>query len=98
MIVGHGRSLDWDPGVVYQYEVDGAVYRSQRVSFRGHQPSPDGARRISQRFKVGDRVTIWYDPVFHDQSVLIRGPGAANFLEVAGGFLLVVIGFIIKSA
>ena len=33
---GRGTALVWDPGVVYEYVVDGAKYHSQRVSFRGH--------------------------------------------------------------
>jgi len=96
--MGRGSTLVWDPGVIYQYTVDGAVYRSQRVNFGGSWFTPSGARRVSKRYKVGQRVTVWHDPICHDQAVLIRGPGAANFLQLASGLLLVAGGLLIRGA
>jgi hypothetical protein len=96
--LGKGSVVTWDPGVVYQYTVDGAVYQSQRVSFFGQSPSYEGAGRVARRFPRGRKVTVWHDPIRHDQSVLIRGPGIANFFELAAGCLLFIVGVIVRSA
>lgn len=88
----------WDPGVTYQYTVDGAVYQSQRVSFRGQSPGHQAAQRVARRFPRGKKVTVWHDPVLHDQAVLIRGPGVANFVQLTGGVLLFIVGMIVKRA
>jgi len=95
---GRGSTLVWDPGVIYQYSVDGALYRSQRVSFRGQGFSASAALRVSRRYRVGAKVTVWHDPIRHDQAVLTRGPGPANFIQLAGGALLFVAGLAIKGA
>ena len=90
---GKGTALVWDPGVVYEYVVDGATYRSQRVSFRGHWPTAAGALRVAKRFQSRETVTVWHDPVHHDQAVLVPGPGLANFVQVGAGLLMFAAGF-----
>jgi hypothetical protein len=90
--------VTWDPGVVYQYTVDGAVYQSRCVSFFGQSPTHEGAERVSRQFPHGRKVTVWHDPIRHDQSVLIRGPGIANFVELGAGCLLFIVGVIVRSA
>jgi hypothetical protein len=95
---GRGHALTWDPGVVYEYTVDGATYRSQRVSFGGHWPSASAAQRIADRFRVGERVTVWHDPVLHDQAVLERGASAGNWVELTAGVVLLLIGLIVSAA
>jgi len=90
---GRGTALVWDPGVIYEYVVDGATYRSQRVSFRGNWPTASGAQRVARRFRVGQKVTVWHDPIHHGQSVLVRGAGLANFLQVGAGLFLFAVGF-----
>jgi len=93
---GRGTALVWDPGVVYEYVVDGAKYRSQRVSFRGHWPTAAGALRVARRYQIGDTVTVWYNPIDHERSVLIPGAGLANYVQVATGLVLFGIGLIIN--
>ena len=95
---GRGSALVWDPGVVYEYIVDGATYRSQRVSFGGHWPSGAGAQRIANRFRPGERVVVWHDPVLHDQAVLERGAGAGNAVQLTAGLVLFVVGLIVSAA
>src|ERR1051325_11820110 len=70
---GRGTALVWDPGVVYEYLVDGVTHRSQRLSLRGHWPTAAGAMRIARRYQVSDQVTVWYDPVDHEHAVLEPG-------------------------
>jgi hypothetical protein len=82
--------------VVYEYLVDGATYRSNRVSFQGHWPSGSGALRVARRFQVGDHVTVWHDPVNHERSVLVPGASGTNFLQVGAGLLLFGIGLVIN--
>ncbi len=94
---GKGTALVWDPGVIYEYVVDGATYRSQRVSFRGHWPTAEGALRVARRFQTRKKVTVWHDPVHHDQSVLVPGPGLANFVQVGAGLLIFAAGFALNS-
>jgi uncharacterized protein DUF3592 len=93
---GRGTALVWDAGVVYEYAVDGAPYRSQRVSFRGHWPTAAGAMRVARRYHVGDKVTVWYDPFDHERSVLEPGAGLANYSQLAAGLVLFGIGLAIN--
>ena len=93
---GRGTALVWDPGVIYEYAVDGVKYRSQRVSFRGHWPTAGGAMRVARRYQVGQSVKVWYDPVDHERSVLEPGAGVANYAQLGIGLALFGIGLIIN--
>ena len=70
----------------------------QRVSFGGEWPSASAAQRIADRFPVGERITVWHDPVLHDQAVLQRGASAGNVAELTGGLVLFFVGLIVSAA
>ena len=62
------------PNIVYGYEVDGHAYQSNRIAFGGKTQST--SKRLVggslARYKVGDAVTVYYDPANPSEAVLER--------------------------
>src|SRR4030095_3956909 len=93
--VGHRRSVV--PFVLYQYEVGGSAYHSQRI----HPGPPVGGVWMTQtvlgKYPVGRAVDVFYNPENHAEAVLEKGTPAAVFLWLAFGliliFLFVFLGF-----
>lgn len=60
--------------IVYGYEVGGNAYQSNRIAFGGKTQST--SKRLVGgalgRYKVGDRVTVYYDPANPAEAVLER--------------------------
>ncbi len=50
------------PRVLYRYLVDGRVYEAQAVTPRDIGGTEGWARRHSAAYRVGERVTAYYDP------------------------------------
>jgi hypothetical protein len=94
-----GLGLRYAPAVriVYEYEVGGTVYRSERVAVE-IQPvetdSAEGQRRLRD-YPVGTEVTVYYDPDDPAAAVLECGrPGSA----FAAGAALIAMGLVVAAA
>jgi ribosomal protein L21E len=62
------------PQIVYGYEVDGVAYQSNRVAF-GAKTQSTSKRLVGgslKRYRVGDKVTVYYDPENPSEAVLER--------------------------
>ncbi|KAB2850267.1 MAG: DUF3592 domain-containing protein [Hyphomicrobiaceae bacterium] len=62
------------PHIVFGYEVDGVAYQGNRVAFGGNTQST--SKRLVggslKRYKVGDKVTVYFDPENPSEAVLER--------------------------
>jgi hypothetical protein len=85
----------YDAAVTYEFTVDGATHRGERVRFASFtSSSPESAERDVARFPVGSRVPVYYDPEDPDACVLERGLEPTSFLLPGLGlvFLLASLG------
>ena len=90
----HGRVVDetvltmrWQfgwahsPAVRYEYEVGGEVHRAHTVSYRG-PIFRRAAQRTLDRYRPGQRVTVYYDPRNPARAVLEPGSSFGGFVRV----------------
>jgi hypothetical protein len=76
------------PMIVYEYQVDGKVYRGQRYSF-GTQVGTGFtgiASRVVDRYPEGSAVDVYYNPENPSEAVLKRSAGGSW-----GNLLMVVV-------
>ncbi len=93
---GRGTTLLWDPGIVYQYTVEGTTYRGTRLNFNGHVPTVIRVQRIVDRYPIGQPVTVWYNPVDPSSAVLEPGPANPLALELCLGLVFIAIGILLN--
>ncbi len=85
-----------DPGIEYEYTVDGLVYTGRTVSFGGIPATVDGAGTVLLQYPVGSAVTVWYDPDDPDRAVLQPGAAGGAWTEAVFGLVLVVAGLLVQ--
>jgi hypothetical protein len=69
--------------VQYSYEVKGERYEGNRIT-PGLQWGGTGAEKVIDRYPVGARVTVYYDPKNPSEALLERNPpGYVLWLWVA---------------
>jgi hypothetical protein len=94
------RSHDSDDGttysvhILYEYNVDGKTYRTDRYSFMGGSSSGyKGKRLIVDRYPKGSQASCWVDPTQPTEAVLFRGFSPVMFFGlIPAVFLLVGVG------
>lgn len=92
-----GYSTSYYPKVVYEYEVNGQRYHSDRFNLgwevgRGWK---SGVQKTVDRFPVGSLVPVYYNPAKPDESALEKSAPASNwFLFIA----FLIIGILICTA
>lgn len=64
------------PVVRYAYAVDGASYTASRVTVLDEASSRRWAEGIAARFRVGEKVTAFYDPLHPGEAFLLPTGGA----------------------
>ncbi len=62
----------------YQYEVDGEVYNSDRVSFLSKYISKEKYSDIKNKYAAGSTTDVFYNPDTPSESVLITGVSKYN--------------------
>jgi uncharacterized protein DUF3592 len=80
------------PQVVYSYQVSGAQYVSDRLSF-GPDVYQEGPDTRADQYRPGAVVTVFYDPAHPHRSVLVRGIHSRFFLHVVVATALLFAGF-----
>lgn len=81
-----GYSTSYYPKIVYEYEVNGQRFHSDRFNLgwevgRGWQ---SGVQKTVERFPVGSLVPVYYNPAKPDESALEKSAPASNiFLFIA---------------
>lgn len=89
-----GGKNAFEPRVQYEYEINEAIYRSNRISFDAScYGNREAASRATKELWVGVKVAVYYSPDDPSRSVLVAGAGEATGWIVAGfGVVFLVIG------
>jgi hypothetical protein len=94
----------WWPSVSYQYSVSGAEYVSDNIEVQdvGSSNTDSFAQEVIQRYPVGKRVQVYYNP--QDPAVSVLEPGIPNndvgfwgvliVAVIGGGVVFLVIGLL----
>lgn len=81
--------------VAYDYTVNGTLHTGSNVHFGQYGTSdPSYGRGIVNRYPVGKKVRVYYNPDDPSASVLEPGAGWSSFMIAGIGALLTLIGFI----
>ncbi|MFW6201343.1 MAG: DUF3592 domain-containing protein [Gemmatimonadota bacterium] len=94
---GGGRTSHtvWIRRADYEYEVDGRVFRGDRVSFEIEgTTNRDSARAWVDRHPAGTPVTVLVDPDDPTASVLERGDGRLYWFFLGFGVCVILFGFL----
>jgi hypothetical protein len=79
--------------IEYSYEVGGKRFRTNNVAFGALSSSSRSAiQEIVDRYPVGKRVTVHYDPQSAENAVLEPGASADAYMAFAAGVLFVGLG------
>ncbi len=87
--------VTYGASVAYDYTVSGTVYDGSNVHFGQYSTSdPSYGRGIVNRYPVGKRVNVYYDPDDPSTSVLEPGAGWSSFMVAGIGLLFTLLGFL----
>ncbi len=79
------------PDVKYVYAVRGTKYESDRIDFGDPGfSSQERARAVAERYRVGQSVTVHYDPANLSAAVLKLEGNLDNWLLAGAGFAMTV--------
>lgn len=97
VIIGSARySSVRSPRIKYDYEVNGNMYRSKRVSYANVWTNINNdVYEFISLYPVGSRVTVYYDPVKPSQSVLVPGSHWRAFIWSSLGLPIILFGLYI---
>lgn len=82
----------WHLALFYRYELDGAVYRSNRWNVHGTRKL-DGrgeAEALARNYAPGDAITVHYDPENPSNAVLEPGGSGEAWLVIGLGVLIAI--------
>ncbi|GGY08579.1 DUF3592 domain-containing protein [Paludibacterium paludis] len=67
--------MHWEPMVSYRYIIDGVTYYREKVFAIDTSLPADmsQAEDVVRRYPKGKVVPVFYDPLHHDHSVLVKG-------------------------
>jgi hypothetical protein len=80
-----GSKPYYQPKISYSYKVNGAEYRSKKVSFTERSGSVDQswAKSITSSYPIGKKVTVYYKPGDPTYAVLEPGVNTDNYVVLA---------------
>jgi hypothetical protein len=78
----------------YRYSVGKHTYHSGRIRFGGTTGSESQA--VIARYRQGDRVEVWVDPLDPSNAVLYPGPSSGSLVPIVFGAGLIAIGVLIS--
>ncbi|MCF6337103.1 MAG: DUF3592 domain-containing protein [Gammaproteobacteria bacterium] len=79
------------PEIVFSYQLDGKKYQKQFEFPEGTHPLPEFAKAYNDKYPVGKKVDIFYDPEKHETATL--EPGAqGDWMILAMGIALFIGG------
>jgi len=90
------RMTLYRPVLLYEYEVAGKRFRGSRIAQSPglNRGVPEFAQKVVDRYAVGSAVTVRYNPIRPDESVLEpRVPGSWIFGAAVGVALLVLAAY-----
>lgn len=87
------------PDIVYEYEVEGSRFRSDRIGFMDSSSTSRGhAEDRVKEFAVGKAVTVYFDPSDFEEACLDRSVGWMPWLMMGCGAVIVLVGLRITTA
>ena len=91
---------DYAHFVVYQYTVGGRLFQGDRIAIGGKWVSAteSEARRQIERYRVGAKVRVFYDPSDPAFSVLQRGAQNIGWLLLIAAVFIGISAFMLVSA
>lgn len=70
---GDDSDATYSAGIVYTYEVNGKTYKGNRIAYASNAYSSAAqAQIVCDRFPVGAKVPVYYDPAKPNKAVLER--------------------------
>ncbi len=72
------------PLVRYQYICNGHTYLGIRVTFNNIRYSKVKAEQVASQYSTGDTVTVYYDPLHSEESVLEKDISNYSSLRLSG--------------
>ena len=90
-------SHSYSASIEYEFQVEGKTLRGSRVTVVSDQVGDEAyARTISEKYPVGAKVSVSYNPADPDECVLEPGrwAGSGLLFVFAGGFILLPLGFL----
>ena len=95
----HTRTPTYTPKVYYEYTVDGKKYTAHRVSFSGATGGKYGdAEEVVNRYPVGSKITVYYDPDNRAESVLEPGFVWTSLIMALAGLVFLGVAAILFRA
>lgn len=92
-------STTYQANVRYQYTVRAQPYFSDQVSFGQYgSGDPDHARSIVRRYPTGQKVSVHFNPVDPQKSVLEPGDSGASYLLLGAGTVFFGTGAILVGS
>ena len=84
--------------VRYQYTVNGRIYTSEKVSFGEYGSNdPRDAYKVVHRYRPGQKVSVYYEPMDPGSVVLEPGKIGGLFIPLFVGPIFVLFGFLSLS-
>jgi hypothetical protein len=91
VVPGRTARSEYYPAIVYDYEVEGRSYVSDRVAIGTVAASfAAGIERIVDEHRPGARVLVHHHPERPERAVLLVGPRPADLLQLALSLAVVV--------
>ncbi len=69
------------PLVEYEYQVDGKTYRSNKIFLTNLESDYNTIKKIVDKFPVGKKITIYYNPFKPEDSLLKRNYHTGMFIQ-----------------
>ncbi len=69
------------PHVVYEYEVDGKRYASDKIFLTNIESDYNTIKKLVEKFPVGKRIIIYYNPLKPEESLLKRNYHTGMFIQ-----------------
>ena len=93
------RSTTYSAEVSYTYQVEGAEYSANRVSFGEYSSSnASHAQSIVSRFPAGKEVPVHYNPEDPSTAVLEAGVSWSSYIPLGLGAIFSIVGLIVVAA
>jgi Protein of unknown function (DUF3592) len=89
---GNHGGVTYSADVTYKYQVAGVNYTGTRLAFGQMSSSSEYARRILDRYPVGQKVSVHYSPGKPEQAVLETGIHGGTWLCLGVGTVFVLAG------
>ncbi|WP_460165388.1 DUF3592 domain-containing protein [Thermostilla marina] len=90
----HSGGVDYEPVVVYRYEVDGQAYESSRFAYSASpfNRTKAEAEQIAAKYPPGAVVTVYHHPSRPEEAVLRRDVTGSNYGAVGLSLLALLVG------